>query len=316
MARARIAFISGFDFDYSTETHVARDAEAVGCAVTKIPEQVGLEAIAYEVASKGPFDLILYMKHHGVRGGDLRTVWDWARRLDVPTASYHLDLYAGLDRVGEIGTDPMWFTDIVFTADGDPETRALCEVMGIDHRWLPAAVVADETQRGQYRRELARDVVFVGSTAGYHKQWPWRRELVEALHEHYRDRFRVWGHQDRPHMRGHLLNDLYASVKVVVGDSLALTDHSRYWSDRYYETLGRGGFLVAPRVPGLEEHFEDTTHFVGYEVGDVPMLLAKIDAVLVNERYRAHVSKAGHARVVAQHTYQHRVRQLLQEVGL
>jgi hypothetical protein len=315
MPRARIAFISGFDYPYSTETHVARDAEAAGCEVEKIHERWGLEAIAFRVARSGA-DLVLYMKHHGVNDGDLRTVWDWCRQAEVRTASYHLDLYAGLDRVGEIGTDPMWFTDTVFTADGDPQTHDMCEVMGIDHRWLPAAVVSDETGRGRYRRDFARDVVFVGSSARYHAQWPWRQELIEGLHNRYRARFRVWGHHDTPTMRGQNLNDLYASVKVVVGDSLALPGHVNYWSDRYYETLGRGGFLVAPYVPGIDAHLDPGAHFFAYDPGELEQVFALTDAALANDDGRAQIARAGRARVIAQHTYQHRVRQLLQEVGL
>lgn len=317
MPRLKIAFISGFDHSWGTETHVARDAEAIGCEVVRISERGGHEAISYEVSSKGPFDLVLYMKHHGVRDGDLRTVWDACRRIGTPTASYHLDLYAGLPRAVEIGVDPMWFTDFVFTADGDPGTRDMCEVLGIDHRWLPAAVVSDETVPGHARRDLARDVVFVGGTANYHpSSWPWRRELVEGLHARYRERFRVWGHNDVPRMRGKMLNDLYASVGVVVGDSLALPGHVNYWSDRYYETLGRGGFLVAPNVPGIEQHFDIGDHFFAYNLGDLDSVFALVDAALAMPDARDRMARAGHARVVAQHTYQHRVRQLLQEVGL
>jgi hypothetical protein len=44
-----------------------------------------------------------------------------------------------------------------------------------------------------------------------------------------------------------------ASAKVVVGDS-CFGGRPNYVSDRYYETRGRGGFLLHPWVEGVDHH--------------------------------------------------------------
>ena len=151
----------------------------------------------------------------------------------------------------------------MFTPDGDPASEAWFAEQGINHVYVPPAVVSDECTVGNYRPELDHDVIFVGSKH-YHPEWPHRGELLAWLEATYGDRFKRYG-GDVQVMRGQDLNDLYASAKVVVGDSLCLPGHTRYWSDRYYETVGRGGFLIAPCVPGIEEHFTDGEHLLFYD---------------------------------------------------
>jgi hypothetical protein len=69
---------------------------------------------------------------------------------------------------------------------------------------------------------------------------------VDFLQREYGDRFHhVTG------IRGHELNDVYASAKVVVGDCI-FAGTPFYWSDRVAETIGRRGFLIHPYVQGLE----------------------------------------------------------------
>ncbi len=117
-------------------------------------------------------------------------------------------------------------------------------------------------------------------------------------------------------MRNQDLNDLYASVAIVVGDSLALPGHTRYWSDRPYETVGRGGFLLMTHVPGLEEHFTDREHLVFWDAGNFSQLDQLIDAYLSDPDERLRISTAGQAHVRAHHTYRHRLVVLLEKLGL
>ena len=187
---------------------------------------------------------------------------------------------------------------------------------GINHHWLPAACVSDETNSGKFDPTLASDVIFVGKTDGYHESWPWRQKLVDALKRRYGRNFKVYGHGMG--MRDQHLNDLYASARIVVGDSLCPPGHANYWSDRYYETIGRGGFLIAPRIPGLEAHFTEGKHFIGYDIGDMPELYRTIDHWLdpVRVAERNLISEQGRIHVRLEHTYKDRVKQMLDTVGL
>ncbi|MEX2253026.1 MAG: glycosyltransferase, partial [Thermoleophilaceae bacterium] len=118
-------------------------------------------------------------------------------------------------------------------------------------------------------------------------------------------------------IRGPLLADLYASIKVVVGDSCLLPgDHGRYWSDRIPETLGRGGFLLHPWVGGIDDHFTDGEHLRLWPAGDWRELQRLIEHYLRNDDERRRIAEAGRLHVLENHTYTVRVRQLLERIGL
>jgi spore maturation protein CgeB len=73
---------------------------------------------------------------------------------------------------------------------------------------------------------------------------------------------------------------------------------------RNFEVPGCGGFLLTERVPHLERYFE-----LDREVGvftDADDLVEKVGYWLADEDERAAVAAAGHRRVLAEHTYDHR----------
>lgn len=296
----RIAYVAGFEHDWSTETHVARDAEALGHQVDRIIPTPGFLPDLEARASAA--DLVI-CQTTGLPA-DATDIWARLEQRGVATCSYHLDLYAGLARWCQVGRDPFWRTGTVFTADGDISTTMRLAERGIRHRWMPAAVVSDETEIGSWRDDYDHDIVFVGSRH-YHPEWPWRRELLTFLERRYGDRFATFDHH--PPTRGRDLNDLYATARIVIGDSLALPGHAQYWSDRYYETLGRGGFLIAPAVPGIDEHFTDREHLRLYLPGSTERLTLLIDWALDHGEETRAIAARGHEHVRANHTYQHRV---------
>jgi hypothetical protein len=311
----RVVYLAAFAHSWSTETHLARDmARIPGVEVVKVtePQDARPGFLADLETLCAGADLLVYQKTHGLPPTAV-DVWRRIETRGCQTASYHLDLYVGLPREREIGVDPFWKTGTVFTADGDPRSAEVFKSKGVNHRWLPAAVVSDETEPGTYRAEYDHDVVFVGSER-YHPQWKWRPELIGFLRKRYGPRFKLYGHH--PPTRGRDLNDLYASARVVVGDSLALPGHTNYWSDRYPETLGRGGFLIAPWVPGIGAHFVDCLHFISYDPGETRGLAVLIDHALDNPAAMRKIADEGHAHVVANHTYEKRARQMLTELGL
>ena len=127
-------------------------------------------------------------------------------------------------------------------------------------------------------------MIFVGTSADYHTaDWPYRSQLITFLKGRYADRFAAWGHPN-PTIRNQDLNDLYASAKVSVGDSLCKNfKHENYWSDRIYETTGRGHFIIHPYIKGLEDSFhiqgktDRPAELVTYDFGDFEQLGRLID---------------------------------------
>jgi hypothetical protein len=181
--------------------------------------------------------------------------------------------------------------------------------------YLPAAVFGPECYLADPVSPYGNDVIFVGSR-GYHPEWPYRPKLIDWLRDTYGERFtHVGGDGDTGTIRGSDLNKLYASSKVAVGDTLCLNfDYPDYWSDRVYETLGRGGFLIHPRVPGMDRHFKDYRHLAFYQYGNFGQLKDEIDFWLEHDADREHVRREGHELVKAEHTYAHRWETILETV--
>ena len=299
--KPKLVYVGNFKESFCTEVHVANSFEELGWRVIRIQED---EANAAEVIRKmRDAQFLLY-----TRTWDLPFMMDVfgeAKRLGIPTASFSLDLYIGIKREEDMGKSLIWRADYVFTADGGHQEEF--KRKGINHFWISPGVYGKECVRGTPRIEYAQDIVFVGSKTHYHKEWPFRKNLIEWLQYTYGPAFKLWG--DRETIRGKDLNDLYASAKIVVGDSLY---SPRYWSDRITETLGRGGFLIAPIVEGIETQFKVGTHFVGYHYGDFEGLKAKIGYYLAHPKEREKIRRAGHEWVKAHHTYKEKCRQMLE----
>lgn len=313
-----IAYIGNFTRPWCTEVHVARDARALGHTVVEIQEPSDEPSIGWAkwfdfvlrtVQDEG-VDLVLYTRTWGLPD-DAAKLWQRCERRGVATAAYHLDLYVGLKRQRDIAENSFWKTGTVFTADGDPGTFAVMRNLGVNHCWLPAACVSDECHPSETRVQEVAPIVFVGSHPdGYHDEWPWRRKLLRGLRMRYGDQFRRYPVGEMRLYNG-ALNEVLTSATVVVGDSLALPGHSNYWSDRFYENVGRGGFLVAPHVPGIDAHFTSGEHLMLYDLGDLDHVLELVDEALDDPYNSRQIAIAGSAHVREHHTYRNRVEELL-----
>lgn len=311
----RVAYISNTKHRHCTEVHVAAALEELGCQVTPLQENE-VTVADIEKAATGA-DMLLYTRTWGL--ADPVEAIAMFRRLEatgVVTASFHLDLYLGLVREATLDGDPFWATQLVLTPDGDPGSAAKFAERGINHIWSPPATHGPECRSGKFRQAMAHDVVFVGSYPYPHPEWRHRDQLVEWASETYGNRFRRYGGGSTV-IRNEPLNDLYASAKVVIGDSCNPNGHTRYWSDRLTETLGRGGFLAWPRIEGVEElGFVDGEHFRVFDFGDFDALKAIVDFYIANPGEARRIANQGQALVAREHTYKHRMIRLLEEAGL
>lgn len=328
-----IAYVGNFGPRHSTENHVKLSLEALGHRVVPVQEDalhagtagrgdIGWPQLAGALQDEGA-DLLLWTRTwQHVRPEEQDAALEAVRAAGTPSASYHLDLYLGLDREEQVGREAFWRTDVVCTADGAMADEDWWIEHGVRHRWVRPGVLAAECVPGTRRPQFAADVAFVGSWRRYHAEWPYRQQLVRWLQRTYgstgRDRrFRLWPEQGKPAVRNEELNDLYASTKVVVGDSLCIGfNRPRYWSDRVYETVGRGGFLVMPYIEGLGDEFTDGEHLRYYTFGDFGELKALIDYYTdpAHEDERARIAAAGQAHVRETATYTHRVAEVLAHV--
>ena len=306
----KIYYLGNFLPSSSTETHLSKTLTKLGHEVVQIQENFTDPNHLAERLKMETFDLFLWTRTWD--GTLLNEHLDVLRARGIPSVSYHLDLYVGLKRDGGLGTSPFWHTDFVFTPDGNKQAAKVFREKGINHYYIKPGVFEDECDIFNYQPE--KDIIFVGSY-NYHPEWPYRAKLIDWLRNTYREKFELWGSDGLGPIRGWELNQLYGRTKIVIGDTLSLPGNDHYWSDRVYETLGRGGFLIHPEIKGMKEEFKDAVHLRYYEYGNFKQLKYFIDHYLKNDEEREKIRQAGHKFVKENATYTNRMKQMLETVA-
>lgn len=323
-----VIYLGNFQPPHSSENHLAQALRNNGHFV--LPLQENDPETFLRMSNRGTWpanpDFILWT----------RTGWDWnsifgnngeqiahglqramlgqAQKHGVPTVGYHLDVWWGLPRVTQL-SEPFFQCDFVCTADGGHQEEFAD--YGINHHWFPPGVSRQECELGMFRDEFHSKLAFVGSWQGhYHPEHQHRFELVAWLKKNFHNECEFYPKMGQPAARGADLRDLYASVDVVIGDScFAGSGLANYWSDRIPETLGRGGYLLHPNVPGLEDHFALGHHLETWDAGDWNTLGALILQGLDEAEGRREVALAGREHVLEHHTYDVRMKQLVELLG-
>lgn len=320
----RITFLGNFRVDYSSESHHKKSLESLGHEVSALQETEATSELILDSALNS--DVFVWVHTHGwvtptVTRMSMKTVLEVLRSKGIPTVSYHLDLWIGINRQSDLVRDPMYKSiEYFFTVDKQMADwfNQNTKVKG---HYLPAGVFGEECY---WIEGISpnKDVVFVGSRE-YHREWPWRHQLIDWLKRTYGDRFTHVGKDGTGIVRGHDLNNLYTHSKVAVGDSLIKNfTYEYYWSDRLYETIGRGGFIIFPYIKGLEDEFvlededELKQELVTYKLGDFDDLKRKIDYYVEHDEEREAIRRRGFDKVVNNYTYKHRWQTILETISV
>lgn len=304
-----VLYVGNYKQPWCTEVHVANTLESLGHKVIRLQEDTLLPGELINEAVQNKPDLVLWTRTWPgkVTLADIEKL----RSLDFTTVSYHLDLYVGLQRESGLDSDSFWRTDYVFTPDGDPRSAEVFKAKGINHYWLKPGVYGPECVRGRVRDEFRSELAFIGSTVNYHHEWSYRQELIHFLQETYGGSFKIYGSPFRS-VRGQDLNDVLASTDIIIGDTCCPGyDHENYWSDRVCEVTGRGGFIIHPRIKGLDAEFKEHEEIAFYNYGDFDHLKKLIDWYLEHDDYREAVRAKGMQRTINEHTYTNRIKELL-----
>ena len=307
----KITFLGNFSVSYSSENHHVKTLESLGHEVVCLQEGKidGNEIVRQALTS----DLFVVVHTHGWVTPILPLA-DVLRLLKgkVTTLTYHLDLWFGIERQKDLETDDFYkLIDHFFCTD-----KLMADWFNdntkVKGHFLPAGVYHEET----YLLDLPKtnDVIFVGSK-GYHNEWKWRPQLIDWLYQTYGDKFKHYGNDGLGVVRGDDLNKLYASTKIVVGDTLCLNfNYPYYLSDRVFETTGRGGFLLMPYIKGIEDLFEVGKEIITFKFGDFKDLKKKIDYYLEHDEEREKIRIAGFERTKKDHTYKNRWIKILETI--
>lgn len=342
----KVAYIGNFKPRHSTENHIARALNGLGHTVDMLQENDMATWDQHILHSSA--DVMLWTHTGGFppvsENEQAQVLWVF-QAIGRKVIGVHLDRWWGLPRQDQITVQRKAFfhaVDQLWTADGGHDD--LWAAIDIEHHWFMPGVSEAECEPGSYNPQLASEVAFVGSwQGGYHPEWPHRQQLVDWLRESpYQVRF--FPETNQPAVRGSKLRDLYASVKVVVGDSCLVPrtcgvcgghgmkmsfdgpndcgcyrgtePMTRYCSDRLPETIGRGAYLMHPYVEGVTDGgmYRTGHHMDGWVLGDFDDLDQRLTLALSGDDYRRRVTEAGRAHTLEHHTYEVRMAELLEAV--
>lgn len=138
-----------------------------------------------------------------------------ARKAGIPSISWSFDLYRGYLGYGR----PHLKADIVITTDPDDKFPTILQAV-------------HKPEKKEIPGKKIYDIIFVGRA--YFKA---RKEMIARVKPKVFSR-----------IRGLALNKLFGQSKIVLGDTYPA---SGCWSNRIYETTGRGGFIIHRKVRGL-----------------------------------------------------------------
>ena len=281
--------------------------EQLGHEVTAIREVKAKNALGYCKGTK--HDLVLF--HHWDDQATLHTL----RKLDIPLVFWYFDLVDQRDPSVEGRSERRkgWMertvpeVDLGFCTDGDWVFRW--------NHWGPEGH-RDKLVRlnqGADVRVAGKGLAPINSLVipllftGTHRGGAKRESFVSEMIETYGSMFR-WVERGTYARK---LADLIAQSHIVLAPDSPVTN--MYWSNRVYNTLAFGGFLLHPLAHCLLEQYQDGKELVYYRSRED--LHEKIRYYLGNPEARLRVSQAAVVRTVREHTYTNRVAELIRTLN-
>jgi glycosyltransferase involved in cell wall biosynthesis len=214
--------------------------------------------------------------------------------LPIPTACYLIDVHLGRWRY-----QAARFFDAVFVAQKD-HVDSYRQALGHDQvYWLPLAAASDVHRQHDLPRIY--DVGFVGNIERGHRKTARRRRL-KLIAERFRtnDFYRSYTPEE--------VGQIYSQSRIVFNTSIA-GDVTM----RVFEGAACGALVLTDSVDnGLDELFNIGSEIVTYS--DDADLLGKIARYLAHDEKRERIARAGQRRVLAEHTYGHRVQRVVDKI--
>jgi spore maturation protein CgeB len=291
----KILYLGKFDLPYRTENYVSSALSRQGHTIKAycLARNAGSFGQLTNVTETFQPDFVLFSKSSTPAFSDYI---NWCKQQNLLTVCWQWDLYWGYRKQRL----PQFQCDLLFTTDG-----------GYDHKWkmlrqdlTPHRVLRQGIHKPHHHMDQPDykwDIGFVGMPDSYNGRW----KLVNHLYKTYGYKFTLV-----EHTRGLDLNKKLSEIKVVVGDSYPSIN---YWSNRIYEILGRGGFLLHPKTEGLDAEFVDGKHYVSYERDNFVALDQTVETYLANTTLQETIRTKGWFEC-GRYTYDKRVEQLCQHV--
>ncbi len=197
--------------------------------------------------------------------------------------------------------------DLMFCTDGDWVAQ---DTSGKLH-YLPQGADGRITGRGQQffatshpAHQQGPNILFTGIAGSGGVE---RASFVKEMRDRWGNNFQCI---ERGTYREHL-QELIARTKIVVAPDSPVTH--RYASNRIYNTLGFGGFLLHPYSDIIAEQYKDGQEIRFYNCREHLHVL--IRDYLQLDGARALIQEAGLKATVERHLYQHRVAEMVRIIG-
>jgi spore maturation protein CgeB len=160
------------------------------------------------------------------------------------------------------------------------------------------------------REDVAHDLAYVANSRNVLRPIP--RDLLPTNHG-----LAIWGtnwsglidtsYVIAEHVPNDELRHVYSSAGIVLNDHWDDMREHGYISNRIYDALACGAFVISDEVPGLKERFGDAVECFG----SAQELRKLIDRFLADPGERRRRGDLGRELVLERHTFAHRVDQLL-----
>lgn len=159
--------------------------------------------------------------------------------------------------------------------------------------------------------DLSEDILFVGITRGVY------REIIKDILK-TNNSVSIYGmgweaYIDEKYIKGQFipnedLHKYYSSCKILLNDHWADMRHEDFPSNRLFDALACGTFVISDRIPSAETLFEGS--IITYD--SVDDLNEKINYYLSHEKERIKIAEKGRKIVLEHHTFDDRVNEILE----
>ena len=176
-------------------------------------------------------------------------------------------------------------------------------------QWATSAATAREPLASSSCRH---DVSFVGSMYGYRAKW------IAALRASG-IKVSCFGHgTENGVVSAGEIPEIFRTSRISLnfsgaGQGTAGPGDRRQIKARTFEVPGAGGFLLTEAAPGLDRYFSISREIATFET--LSQLVEKVRYYLDRPDERDAIARAGHARTMAEHTYERRISEILEKVG-
>jgi glycosyltransferase involved in cell wall biosynthesis len=234
-------------------------------------------------------DLVLF-----IEGGTMRVFPLGLEKLDCLTAWYAIDTHMDYEKHLRISR----VFDVTFVCQKEYVEKFKED--GIKQVfWLPLAAASELYSRHNHKRIY--DIAYIGGMGKLHNKT--RYELLESIKQNFPSVFFGMALPNE-------MAQIYQKARIVFNKSI-----NNDVNMRYFEAMAAGALLVTDHTinNGAEDLFEPGKDFVEYY--DEHSLLEELKRFLGNEPLRSDISERAKRKVLANHTYRHRVKQLISEIS-